>query len=92
MKEPLYFALANVYFLRLYAYFIFLKHFTIQGFLSKNLQEEALGKLDKRIKTTVEQFMKVLEQVDSVVSKDITKMYFNGGKTMMRALYTGGTD
>ncbi|XP_077348015.1 BAG family molecular chaperone regulator 1 [Lithobates pipiens] len=41
-----------------------------KGFLSKNLQEEALGKLDKRIKTTVEQFMKVLEQVDSVVMPD----------------------
>ncbi|CAI9619948.1 unnamed protein product, partial [Staurois parvus] len=37
-----------------------------KGFLSKNLQAEALGKLDKRIKTSVEQFMKVLEQVDSM--------------------------
>ncbi|XP_072267998.1 BAG family molecular chaperone regulator 1 isoform X2 [Pyxicephalus adspersus] len=38
-----------------------------KGFLSKNLQAEALAKLDKRIKITVEQFMKVLEQIDSVV-------------------------
>lgn len=75
-----------------YLCFFVFKHFIIQGFLSKNLQEEALGKLDKRIKTTVEQFMKVLEQVDSLVSKDITKMYFYGGNTMMSALYTGGTD
>ncbi|XP_077125655.1 BAG family molecular chaperone regulator 1 isoform X1 [Ranitomeya variabilis] len=37
-----------------------------KGFLSKSLQVEALGKLDKRIKTTVEQFMKVLEQMDSM--------------------------
>lgn len=37
-----------------------------KGFLSKSLQAEALGKLDKRIKTTVEQFMKVLEQIDSM--------------------------
>ncbi|KAM9308771.1 BAG family molecular chaperone regulator 1 [Gastrophryne carolinensis] len=38
-----------------------------KGFLSKPLQVEALGKLDKRIKTTVEQFMKILEQIDSMV-------------------------
>ncbi|XP_040289038.1 BAG family molecular chaperone regulator 1 isoform X2 [Bufo bufo] len=37
-----------------------------KGFLTKSLQVEALGKLDKRIKTTVEQFMKVLEQIDSM--------------------------
>lgn len=37
-----------------------------KGFLNKSLQVEALGKLDKRIKTTVEQFMKVLEQIDSM--------------------------
>ncbi|XP_069814365.1 BAG family molecular chaperone regulator 1 isoform X2 [Dendropsophus ebraccatus] len=37
-----------------------------KGFLSKSLQVEALGKLDKRIKTTVEQFMKILEQIDSM--------------------------
>ncbi|XP_063778819.1 BAG family molecular chaperone regulator 1 isoform X3 [Pseudophryne corroboree] len=37
-----------------------------KGFLSKNLQEQALGRLDKRIKATVEQFMKILEQIDSV--------------------------
>ncbi|KAM4704708.1 BAG family molecular chaperone regulator 1 isoform 1-T1 [Rhinophrynus dorsalis] len=37
-----------------------------KGFLSKSLQAEALSKLDKRIKTTVEQFMKILEQIDSM--------------------------
>ncbi|KAM3928982.1 BAG family molecular chaperone regulator 1 isoform 5-T5 [Leptodactylus fuscus] len=37
-----------------------------KGFLSKSLQMEALGKLDKRIKITVEHFMKVLEQIDSM--------------------------
>ncbi|KAM5158062.1 BAG family molecular chaperone regulator 1 [Mantella aurantiaca] len=41
-----------------------------KGFLSTNLQAEALGKLEKRIKTTVEQFMKVLEQIDSMVMPD----------------------
>ncbi|XP_053570567.1 BAG family molecular chaperone regulator 1 [Bombina bombina] len=37
-----------------------------KGFLSKNLQAEALGKLDKRVKTSMEQFMNILEQVDSL--------------------------
>uniref|UniRef100_A0A8C5PIY3 BAG family molecular chaperone regulator 1 n=1 Tax=Leptobrachium leishanense TaxID=445787 RepID=A0A8C5PIY3_9ANUR len=41
-----------------------------KGFLNKSLQVEALGKLDKRIKSTVEQFMKILEQIDSMTMPD----------------------
>ncbi|XP_018123157.1 BAG family molecular chaperone regulator 1 isoform X2 [Xenopus laevis] len=37
-----------------------------KGFLNKSLQAEALIKLDKRIKTTVEQFMKILEGIDAM--------------------------
>ncbi|XP_001364319.4 BAG family molecular chaperone regulator 1 isoform X2 [Monodelphis domestica] len=37
-----------------------------KGFLAKDLRAEALSKLDKRIKGTVEQFMKILEQIDSL--------------------------
>nr|XP_033786535.1 BAG family molecular chaperone regulator 1 isoform X2 [Geotrypetes seraphini] len=37
-----------------------------KGFLSKSLQAEALNKLDKRIKSTVEQFMKILEEIDTL--------------------------
>ncbi|KAE8597551.1 hypothetical protein XENTR_v10016509 [Xenopus tropicalis] len=37
-----------------------------KGFLNKSLQAETLIKLDKRIKTTMEQFMKILEQIDSM--------------------------
>ncbi|XP_029445743.1 BAG family molecular chaperone regulator 1 [Rhinatrema bivittatum] len=37
-----------------------------KGFLSKSLQVEALNKLDRRIKSTVEQFMKILEEIDSL--------------------------
>ncbi|XP_015705622.2 BAG family molecular chaperone regulator 1, partial [Coturnix japonica] len=40
-----------------------------KGFLAKDLQAEALKQLDKRIKGTAEQFMKILEQVDAIVSK-----------------------
>ncbi|KAL0967056.1 hypothetical protein UPYG_G00304050 [Umbra pygmaea] len=36
------------------------------GFLAKELQVEALGKLDHRVKVASEQFMKILEQVDSM--------------------------
>uniref|UniRef100_A0A6Q2YCL4 Ubiquitin-like domain-containing protein n=1 Tax=Esox lucius TaxID=8010 RepID=A0A6Q2YCL4_ESOLU len=36
------------------------------GFLAKDLQAEALGKLDHRVKVASEQFMKILEQVDSM--------------------------
>ncbi|XP_051853302.1 BAG family molecular chaperone regulator 1 isoform X1 [Antechinus flavipes] len=37
-----------------------------KGFLAKDLRAEALNKLDKRVKGTVEQFMKILEQIDSL--------------------------
>ncbi|KAH0627094.1 hypothetical protein JD844_002493 [Phrynosoma platyrhinos] len=37
-----------------------------KGFLAKNLQNEALHQLDKRIKGTAEQFMKILEQIDAI--------------------------
>lgn len=40
-----------------------------QGFLAKDLQTEALCKLDKRVKATIEQFMKILEEIDTLVSK-----------------------
>lgn len=43
--------------------------FPYQGFLAKDLQAEALKQLDKRIKGTAEQFMKILEQIDAIVSK-----------------------
>ncbi|XP_067109690.1 BAG family molecular chaperone regulator 1 [Osmerus mordax] len=36
------------------------------GFLAKDLQAEALGKLDHRVKIASEQFMKILEQIDSM--------------------------
>lgn len=39
----------------------------MQGFLAKDLQAEALGKLDHRVKIAAEQFMKILEQIDSLV-------------------------
>ncbi|XP_009464182.1 PREDICTED: BAG family molecular chaperone regulator 1 isoform X2 [Nipponia nippon] len=37
-----------------------------KGFLAKDLQIEALKQLDKRIKGTAEQFMKILEQIDAI--------------------------
>ncbi|KAJ8010973.1 hypothetical protein DPEC_G00053390 [Dallia pectoralis] len=37
------------------------------GFLAKDLQTEALVKLDHRVKVASEQFMKILEQVDSMM-------------------------
>ncbi|NXK46593.1 BAG1 regulator, partial [Chauna torquata] len=37
-----------------------------KGFLAKDLQAEALKQLDKRIKGTAEQFMKILEQIDAI--------------------------
>jgi BCL2-associated athanogene 1 len=33
------------------------------------LQAEALCKLDRRVKGTIEQFMKILEEIDTMVSK-----------------------
>ena len=38
-----------------------------QGFLAKDLQAEALNKLDHRVKAAAEQFMKILEQIDAMV-------------------------
>uniref|UniRef100_A0A8D2C4V6 BAG family molecular chaperone regulator 1 n=1 Tax=Sus scrofa TaxID=9823 RepID=A0A8D2C4V6_PIG len=38
-----------------------------QGFLAKDLQAEALCKLDRRIKATIEQFMKILEEIDTLI-------------------------
>ncbi|XP_006009223.1 BAG family molecular chaperone regulator 1 isoform X2 [Latimeria chalumnae] len=37
-----------------------------KGFLANNLRIEALGRLDKKVKGLVEQFMKILEQVDAL--------------------------
>lgn len=36
------------------------------GFLAKDLQAEALGKLDHRVKIAAEQFIKILEQIDAM--------------------------
>ncbi|XP_061653928.1 BAG family molecular chaperone regulator 1 [Phyllopteryx taeniolatus] len=36
------------------------------GFLAKDLQADALGKLDHRVKVAAEQFMKILEQIDAL--------------------------
>ncbi|KAG7523638.1 BAG family molecular chaperone regulator 1 [Solea senegalensis] len=36
------------------------------GFLAKDLQAEALGKLDHRVKIAAEQFMKILEEIDAI--------------------------
>lgn len=51
--------------------YIFIKSngglFQMQGFLAKDLQAEALGKLDHRVKVAAEQFMKILEQIDAMV-------------------------
>ena len=38
-----------------------------QGFLAKDLQTEALCKLDRRVKATIEQFMKILEEIDTLI-------------------------
>lgn len=38
-----------------------------QGFLAKDLQAEALRKLDRRVKATIEQFMKILEESDKLI-------------------------
>ncbi|XP_054624563.1 BAG family molecular chaperone regulator 1 isoform X2 [Dunckerocampus dactyliophorus] len=37
-----------------------------KGFLAKDLQADALGKLDHRVKVAAEQFMKILEQIDAL--------------------------
>ncbi|EHB02654.1 BAG family molecular chaperone regulator 1 [Heterocephalus glaber] len=38
-----------------------------QGFLAKDLQAEALCKLDRRVKAMIEQFMKILEEIDTMI-------------------------
>uniref|UniRef100_A0A673VF15 BAG family molecular chaperone regulator 1 n=1 Tax=Suricata suricatta TaxID=37032 RepID=A0A673VF15_SURSU len=38
-----------------------------QGFLAKDLQAEALCKLDRRVKAMIEQFMKILEEIDTLI-------------------------
>ncbi|XP_032252668.1 BAG family molecular chaperone regulator 1 isoform X2 [Halichoerus grypus] len=38
-----------------------------KGFLAKDLQAEALCKLDRRVKATTEQFMKILEEIDTLI-------------------------
>ncbi|XP_036186488.1 BAG family molecular chaperone regulator 1 isoform X2 [Myotis myotis] len=38
-----------------------------KGFLAKDLQAEALCKLDRKVKATIEQFMKILEEIDALV-------------------------
>ncbi|XP_053426683.1 BAG family molecular chaperone regulator 1 isoform X1 [Nycticebus coucang] len=38
-----------------------------QGFLAKDLQAEALCKLDRKVKGTIEQFMKILEEIDTLI-------------------------
>ncbi|XP_066579527.1 BAG family molecular chaperone regulator 1 [Amia ocellicauda] len=40
------------------------------GFLAKDLQAEALNKLDQRVKGASEQFMKLLEQIDAMTLPD----------------------
>lgn len=38
-----------------------------QGFLAKDLQAQALEKLDKRVKAAAEQLVRILEQIDAMV-------------------------
>lgn len=38
-----------------------------QGFLIKDLRAEALCKLSRRVKATIEQFMKILEEIDALI-------------------------
>ncbi|XP_075416141.1 BAG family molecular chaperone regulator 1 isoform X2 [Tenrec ecaudatus] len=38
-----------------------------KGFLAKDLQAEALCKLDRRVKATIEHFMKILEEIDTLI-------------------------
>lgn len=44
-----------------------------QGFLAKELQAEALCRLDRKIKATIEQFMKILEEIDTMVLPETFK-------------------
>ncbi|XP_054992624.1 BAG family molecular chaperone regulator 1 [Sorex araneus] len=38
-----------------------------QGFLVKDIRAEALCKLSRRVKATIEQFMKILEEIDALI-------------------------
>ncbi|ERE83285.1 BAG family molecular chaperone regulator 1 isoform X1 [Cricetulus griseus] len=38
-----------------------------QGFLAKEVEAEVLYKLDRKVKATIEQFMKILEEIDTMV-------------------------
>ncbi|XP_061850990.1 BAG family molecular chaperone regulator 1 isoform X4 [Colius striatus] len=71
-----------------------------KGFLAKDLQTEALKQLDKRIKGTAEQFMKILEQIDAIKSfiwgsrllrlheiADILIIWYFEAKRMMMNIY-----
>ncbi|ETE65587.1 BAG family molecular chaperone regulator 1, partial [Ophiophagus hannah] len=53
-----------------------------KDFLAKNNQTEALSQLDKRIKGTAEQFMKILEQIDAIILPD----NFNDSKQKKKGL------
>lgn len=48
----------------------------IQGFLAKDLQAEALNKLDQRVKGAAEQFMKILEQMDAMVRMSLGSTHY----------------
>ncbi|KAM4551808.1 BAG family molecular chaperone regulator 1 [Odontesthes bonariensis] len=52
------------------------------GFLAKDLQAEALTKLDHRVKIAAEQFMKILEQIDAMTLPE----NFNDCKTKKKGL------
>nr|XP_042126926.1 BAG family molecular chaperone regulator 1 isoform X2 [Peromyscus maniculatus bairdii] len=49
-----------------------------QGFLAKELQAEALCKLDRKVKATIEQFMKILEEIDTMIR--LQTRYCNQGR------------
>ncbi|XP_070585744.1 BAG family molecular chaperone regulator 1 isoform X1 [Erythrolamprus reginae] len=61
--------------------FVYMELLT-EDFLSKNNQTEALSQLDKRIKGTAEQFMKILEQIDAIILPD----NFNDSKQKKKGL------
>ncbi|CAL1580330.1 unnamed protein product [Knipowitschia caucasica] len=52
------------------------------GFLAKDLQAEALNKLDHRVKAAAEQFMKILEQIDAMTLPE----HFNDCKIKKKGL------
>lgn len=44
--------------------------------MAKDLQAEALSKLDHRVKAAAEQFMKILEQIDTIVIYVFNVLHF----------------